>query len=563
MGRGPVPRRRGGIGFLAGVVPGIVLASTLEPWILGIVLGPVFGLAYGLGVRTDAGSSLDHGLGGAALSVPAWVLVSVLGLALVQDGSPAWAVDDLAPLLTELPVWLLAGFLLGLLVPTVSRALEVGFGPATREESLPDVESRIVVVGGGFAGMAVARRLETRFGPDPTVELVLVSETNSLLFTPMLAEVAAGSLEPTHVTTPLRSCLRRTQVLNAAVTDVDVDARTVTLRGDEGASDTLGYDHLVLTPGSVADYKGLEGVREFAFGFKTLQDAMAIRNHVVSRFERADREADPETRKSLLTFVVAGAGFAGAELAGALNDFARGIVAYYPNVSPEEVSVVVVHSRERIMPELGDELAAYALERMRERGVEFRLEAYVVDADGDAGTVSLSTGETIGAETLVWTAGNRPDPLIETMDIPLESGAIGVDRFLSVPGREGLWAAGDCAAIPDPTGGRYPNTAEHAIRAGTVLADNVYASVTGGERTPLEYDSFGSLVVVGYQTACAEIRDRRFSGLFAWLLWRGVYLVKLPGLDRKIRVFVAWLIELLFPRDIVQTMGEPRTEGKR
>lgn len=580
----PVLVRRGSIGFVAGIIPGFVLAATTDPWLLGVVLGPLLGLGYGIGFRTTDGSALDHGVAAATLGIPAWVLVSVVGAPLLRDGAPAWTVDAIGPVLSSLPVWMLAGTVFGALVPLVSRVLERTLGPVSRDVPTPEVESRVIVVGGGFAGMAAARQLETRFGPDPTVELVLVSESNGLLFTPMLAEVAAGALEPTHITAPLRTCLQRTDVVTTDVTAIDTDARTLTLQSDasteqvperadgSGVStdrirrearssedgEALPYDHLVLAVGSVPDYKGLEDVREFAFDFKTLQDAMRIRNHVVSCFERADREPDADVRASLCTFVVAGAGFAGAELAGALNDFVRGILVYYPNVSPNDVTVLVVHSRERIMPELSDRLAAYALERMRERGVSFRLGAYVVDADGDAGTVSLSTGETVRTETLVWTAGNRPNSLVETLNVPLESGAIEADRFLSVPGCEGLWAAGDCAAVPDTaSGGRYPNTAEHAIRAGSVLADNVYASVTGASPTPFEYESPGSLVVVGYQTACAELWNRRFSGLFAWMLWRGVYLFKLPGIDRKIRVFVAWLIELAFPRDIVQTTGEP------
>lgn len=567
-------------GVIAGLVPGIIIATTVDPWSGGFLLGPVFGLVYSSWFRVDAGSGLDHGLTGATLSVPAWVLLGVVGLPLVRTGSPAWTIAELSAALPDLPVWLLAGTVFGVLVPFVTRTLEEALGLPRRDESIPGIENRIVIVGGGFAGMAVARRLERRFGPDPTVELVLVNETNSLLFTPMLAEVTGGTLEPTHISTPIRSCLQRTEVVTATAAAVDPDARTVTLQANDqftdhtdrsaasidsaqedtmasDGGDGLSYDHLVLALGSVPDYKGLEAVREFAFDFKTLQDAMGIRNHVVSCFERADREPDPETQASLVTFVVAGAGFAGAELAGALNDFVHGMLGYYPNVSPDDVTVIVAHSRDRIMPELGEELAVYALERMRERGVDFRLGTYVVDADVDAGTVSLSTGETIETETLVWTAGNRPDPLVETLDVPQQSGAIEVDRFLSIPERDGLWAAGDCAAVPDiTTGGQYPNTAEHAIRAGNVLADNVYATVTGGSRTPFEYDSPGSLVVVGYQTACAELGNRRFSGLLAWLLWRGVYLFKLPGIDRKIRVFVAWVIELVFPREIVQTMGE-------
>ena len=326
----------------------------------------------------------------------------------------------------------------------------------------------------------------------------------------------------------------------------------------------VSYDHLVLALGSVPDHKGLYEVREFAFDFKTLQDAIRIRNHVIACFERAEQEKDPRTRKSLVTFLIAGGGFAGAELAGALNDFVHGLLIHYPSVTPEDVEVIVAHSGNRIMPELSETLSSYALERMRERGVTFYLNTYGEGVDMRSGTVSLSTDETIRTETLVWTAGNRPNPLIGTLDVPQTRGAITVDSFLSVSGRERLWAAGDCAAIPDPdTGDRYPNTAEHASRASKVLADNIHTTVVGGEKTRFGYTSPGSLVVIGYQTACVELWGRRFSGLFAWFLWRIVYLFKLPGTDRKVRVLTDWLIEIVFPRELVQTFGvDDKQEGQ-
>ena len=584
---GPVLERRLLVGVVAGVVPGAVLATVVDPWLVGLLLGPILGLLYGFGFDSLEAPALPHAVNAAAMSVPAWLLVQVVGLPLARVGRPAWTVEGVTAVLPTLATWMATGAVFGMLVALTAAAFDVRYGRVQRDDGVPAVDTRIVVLGGGFAGLAVAKRLEKRFGPDPTVKLTLVSDTNAILFTPMLAEVAAGGLEPTHVTTPLRTSLKRTEVVRGEAVGIDRDHRRVILgadgspsvdgRADESATDvalpdgssagheTIPYDQLVLALGSVPDYKGLEGVRAFAFDFKTLGDAMAIRNHVVDCFERAEREDDPAVRNALVTFVVAGAGFAGAELAGALNDFVRGMLVYYPNVPPDDVTVTVVHSRDRIMPELSESLAAYALERMRARGVTFELETYLEGADPASGVVTLSTGTTIETETLVWTAGNRPNPLVESLGLPTERpGAIGVDATLSVPGHEGLWAVGDCAAVPDPAGERYPPTAEHAIRAGSVLADNVYASTIGTSPTPFEYTSPGSLVVVGYQTACAELWGRRFSGPFAWLLWRLVYLGKLPGTDRKIRVLVSWLIEFVFPREIVQTMGDrPQRRGRR
>jgi NADH dehydrogenase len=239
-----------------------------------------------------------------------------------------------------------------------------------------------VILGGGFAGVETAKGLERRFGVDPSVEITLVSDTNALLFTPMLPEVAAGGLEPTHISSPLRTSLRRTEVVRGRVASIDLERRRVLLEPDGGPSrnDEIPYDQLVLAVGAVSNYHGSESLEEEAFDFKTLADAIRVRNRVIDMFERADREPSPRTRRSLLTFVVAGGGFAGAELAGGLNDFVRGMLALYPNVSREEVQVIVLHSRDRILPELSESLAAYALERMDARGVTFKLNTRVADA---------------------------------------------------------------------------------------------------------------------------------------------------------------------------------------
>ena len=328
------------------------------------------------------------------------------------------------------------------------------------------------------------------------------------------------------------------------------------LEPDGGSSEDncIAYDQLVLAVGAVSNYRGLDGLEEEAFDFKTLADAIRVRNQVIEMFERADREPDPRKRSSLLNFVVAGGGFAGAELAGALNDFVRGMIALYPNVSEEEVRVTVLHSRGRILPELSESLAAYALERMEERGISFKLNTRVADAR--RGVVVLDSGEEIRAETLVWTAGTTPNPLLK--DLPVEHdgrGAVTVDGNLAVPGHAGVWALGDCAAVTDTkTGEPCPPTAQFALREAHALAHNIHASVAGKRLKPFHFDGLGTLCVMGHHTACAEIKGFRFSGLLAWMMWRAVYLAKLPGPERKVRVFVDWNIELFFPRDIAQTI---------
>jgi NADH dehydrogenase len=304
----------------------------------------------------------------------------------------------------------------------------------------------------------------------------------------------------------------------------------------------------------------MANLEKLSFNFKTLLDAIRIRNHVIEMFERADRERDQSLRAAILTFVVAGGGFAGIELAGALNDFARGILADYPSLHPEELNVIVVHSRERILPELSESLAHYAQRRMEDRGVAFRLNTRLTDAH--PGMVVLSDGE-IRAHTLVWTAGTAPNPLLKSLPVEKDKrGAVVVDHTLAVPGHPGVWALGDCAAILDArTGKACPPTAQFALREAELLARNIKAQVEGSPLRRFHFNSLGALCVVGHQTACAELTlpftrgaSMRFSGLLAWFMWRGIYLSKLPGLERKIRVLMDWTIELFFPRDIVQTI---------
>ena len=424
------------------------------------------------------------------------------------------------------------------------------------------VSTRIVVLGGGFAGVTTAAKLEQEFGADPSVALTLVSDTNALLFTPMLAEVAGSSLEPTHISAPLRTSLRRTDVVRGRVVAIDLVGRRLTLAADtRSPARELVFDHLVLALGAVSNFLGLTNVQAQSFDFKSLLDAIRIRNHVIDMFERADREVDPAERRALLTFVVAGGGFAGVELAGSLNDFTRGMLAYYPNIPPAELQIVLVHSRDRILPELSESLAVYALDKMRERGVTFKLNTRVADAR--PGVVVLKPAEELPQATLIWTAGTTPSPLMQIIPVERDKrGAVLVDATLAVPGQPGLWAVGDCAVVPDlVTGATCPPTAQYALREAKTVAHNIHASIHSSPLTPFRFESLGVLAVIGHQTACAELtipfsggKLVRFSGLFAWLLWRGIYLSKLPGLERKVRVLSDWVIELFFPRDIVQTL---------
>jgi NADH dehydrogenase len=557
--------RRCTLTTFAGLICSVVLAVALGNGFVGVVLGMAVGLAYGLAVGPRSGGSIDAGMAATALGVLLWAAVSVVLLPLAAGAEPYWTAEGMRLQFPAFVGWVLYSVSLGSVARALRDLASRLLGPeAQPPASIREVRTRIVILGGGFAGVTTAIHLERAFGADPSISLTLISTTNALLFTPMLAEVAGGSLEAAHISSPLRTSLRRTAVIRGRVTEIDLEQRRVRLapgaRMPMAAADTgksaegLAYDHLVLALGAVSSYVGMSDVQAAAFEFKSLADAMRIRNHVIDLFERADSEPDPAVRGPMLTFVVAGGGFAGAELAGALNDFTRGMLAYYPNIPHDELKVVLVHSRDRILPELSGPLAAYALRQMAVRGVTFKLNARVRGAG--EGVVLLQPGEELRTQTLVWTAGTAPHPLLQTLPVPRDRrGGVIVDPTLAVPGRAGVWAVGDCAAVPHGPGGETcPPTAQFAVREAALLARNIRARLNGRPLKAFRFQSLGSLCVVGYHTACAEIKGFRFSGLFAWLLWRAIYLGKLPGFERKARVLVDWLLELFFPRDTVQTL---------
>jgi len=554
--------RRAAIGTAAGLIASIALVATQPNRPLAILLALALGALYGMVVRPAPLAYADSLFTAAALAVAVWGVMSVIVLPALAGEPPRWDVEGVRAVFPEFAGWILYGAILGLTTQAFADGVNRVMGPEAlpRKPSAAQATS-IVILGGGFAGMTTAENLEREFGADPSVTFTLVSDANALLFTPMLAEVAGSSLEPSHISTPLRTSLHRTAVVRGHVTHVDLETRCVRAASPHGGEDQeIPFHHLVFALGSVSNYFGNENIRNCSFDFKSLLDAIRIRNHVIDMFECADRETDPAIKKEFLTIVIAGGGFAGVELAGALNDFARGILADYPHLRSEDVNVTLVHARDLILPELSPTLGEYARRSMEARGVHFELGRRVMDAR--PGAVMLDNRE-IAARTLVWTAGTAPNPLMRECGLKVDKrGAALVDKNLAIAGYKGVWALGDCAAVVDgKTQQPCPPTAQFALREGRALARNIKAAIQGGKLQPFHFDSLGALCVVGHHTAAAELnlpwpirKSVRFSGLLAWFMWRGIYLSKLPGLERKVRVLIDWIIELFFPRDIVQTI---------
>src|SRR5262245_33344562 len=358
--------------------------------------------------------------------------------------------------------------------------------------------TRIVIVGGGFGGAAVAARLERLFRREREVEIVLFDRENFSVFTPLLPEVPSGALEAKHIVSPLRARLRRTSVRQAEVRAIDVERRLVVAGHCALCAEyVVSYDYLVLALGSVTNFFGLPGVATRARTMKSLADGAALHDLVIGKFEHADLDPDPAARRRLLTFVVAGGGFAGVETAAELNDFVRAAGRYYPGIARDDVRVVLVHPGDRILPEVSPSLSAYALKKLTSRRVEVMLKTRIAGCDDDH--VSLSNGEQVASQTLIWTAGVSPHPLLDALDLPRDAGGrVLVDATLAVHDRPGIFALGDCAAVRDVlTGALYPPTAQYAIREGKAVADNVAATLRGQAPRTFRYRPLGMLASLG------------------------------------------------------------------
>ena len=419
---------------------------------------------------------------------------------------------------------------------------------------------QVVIAGGGFGGFYAARTFE-KVLPRQSARVTLVNDVNFMLYTPLLPGAAAGSLEPRHVVVPLREQLRHTDLRLGSVVGADPERNVIRVANPEGRAEDLEYHHLIVALGAVSRTLPIPGLEEHALGFKSLPDAIALRNRVIATLEAAETLADGRARESWLTYVFVGAGYAGLEGLAELQDMAADLIELYPRCRTQGMRWILVEARDRVMPEISADLARFASDELRSRGIEIRtgttLEAVT------ATTAVLSGGETIPTRTVAWTAGVRPHPVVGRLGLPLTpEGRIVTDRVMRVPGHANVWAIGDAAAVPDPArsdGAPSPPTAQHAIRQGRRVARNVAATLGSGTVRPFRYRTKGVFVDMGDAEAVAETLGIKWRRRAAWVLARGYHLAMMPGAKRKTRLLVDWNIQLLFGRDASELgrLGHP------
>ncbi len=424
-------------------------------------------------------------------------------------------------------------------------------------------KKKILILGGGFAGVECARQLEKEFGNDPEIELVMVSEDNFLLFTPMLPQVASGMIETRHIVLPIRTVCKKTKFYESRIKNIDPYGKIVTLWGTgDKRGISIHYDFLVVALGSQTNFFGMADVEKNAYTMKTLNDAVMLRNRVIDMLEQAENETNPILRKSFLNFVVAGGGFAGIETAGELMDLLLDARKYYPTIHKEDLRVIVIEALPMILPGFNEKLAGFAKEKMTDRGIDIRLKTAITSFDGNEVTTKNlvqnpedSVGEPITdvvrTKTLIWTAGVTPVNTIKRSMFKTEKGKVVVNNYLEVTDFPGVFAIGDCALHIDPKTQRpLPPTAQIAEAQAKIAAKNLISLIKNSKKEKFVYHSKGQMAIIGKRSGIATFLGMNISGFWAWLIWRNVYLSKITTFDKKTRVFLDWVIDLFFDRDI-------------
>ena len=434
---------------------------------------------------------------------------------------------------------------------------------------------KILILGSGFAAVECARQLESKFGKDPEIELAMIGEDNFLLFTPMLPQVASGMIETRHIVLPIRTICKKTKFYEGRIKNIDPYGKLVTLWGTrDKRSISIHYDFLVVALGSETNFFGMADVEKNAYTMKTLNDAVMLRNRVIDMLEQAENETNPILRKSFLNFVVAGGGFAGIETAGELMDLILDARKHYPTIHKDDLKVVVIEALPMILPGFNEKLAEFAKQKLIERGIDIKLQTAITSFDGNEVTtksidqnpkdpVDESEIDSIRTKTLIWTAGVTPVNTIKRSMLKTDRGKVIVNDYLEVEGFPGVFAIGDCALFLNPKTKRpFPPTAQIAEAQAKTAAKNLTALIKNSEKEKFEYHSKGQMAIIGKRSGIATFLGMNISGFWAWLIWRNVYLSKIPTLDKQIRVFLDWIIDLFFDRDISRLKMMKREDEK-
>jgi len=424
-------------------------------------------------------------------------------------------------------------------------------------------KKKIVILGSGFAAVECAKKLESEFGNDSEIEIVMIGEDNFLLFTPMLPQVASGMIETRHIVFPIRTICKKTKFYEGRIKNIDPYGKLVTLWGTgDKRSISIHYDFLVVALGSETNFFGMANVEKNAYTMKTLNDAVMLRNRIIDMLEQAENETNPILRKSFLNFVVVGGGFAGIETAGELMDLLLDVRKYYPSIQKNDLKVIVLEAMGEILPGFNKKLAKFAEQKLKERGIDIQLKKVVTSFDGNEVTIktldetpkdSIDQSEinSIITKTLIWTAGTTPVNTIKRSMFKTEKGKIIINDFLEVEKFPGVFAIGDCALFVDPITKRpFPPTAQIAEAQAKMAAKNLISLIKNSKKEKFVYHSKGQLAIIGKRTGIATFLGVNISGFLAWLIWRNVYLSKIPTFDKKTRVFLDWVIDLFFDRDV-------------
>ncbi len=412
-------------------------------------------------------------------------------------------------------------------------------------------EKRILILGGGFGGVYTARHLEKMLKPNEA-SLSLVNRENYWVYQPMIPEVISSSIGMTDVVAPIRQLCSRTELVMRDVEAIDLKKKVVTVSpGFRPRKLELAYDYLVIALGSTTKFTGMPGMLEHARPFRNLADAVSLRNHVINVLEEAEVEPDPAIRAKLLTFVVAGGGFSGVEVIAELNDFVHQVKKRFPRLKSEKHRAVLVHSGDRILPEMTPGLADFATRLLRKRGVEILLNDRLTAATSEKAI--LGSKMEIPTKTVISTVPSQIPPVLQKLECTYDKGRLLTNGHLELVGYEGeVWALGDCASVTTKAGNAVPPTAQHAIREAKTVAHNIAAAIHGGEKTVFSFEGLGKLGSLGHFSAVAEIFGVHISGFLAWCMWRSIYLMKMPTFNRKVRILSDWLLAILFPPDLVE-----------